>query len=404
MTALQNTELTGRRILLGVTGGVAAYKVAGLARLLVRSGANVRVVMTQSATRFVGTVTFQALTGQTVWTDLWDPRIADNMAHIELTRDRDVMLIAPATANFLAKAATGIADDLLSTLAIARRIPMLVAPAMNVEMWQNPATRRNVSTLRSDGVGVLGPATGEQACGETGMGRMLEPEEIAEEVVAHFQPKVLAGRCVVVTAGPTQERIDPVRVITNSSSGKMGYSIARAAREAGATVTLVSGPVSLDTPVGVARVDVRSADEMLDAVRAAVKACDLFISVAAVSDYRVAEPSAQKIKKEVQGVPKIELLENPDILAEVAGMKDAPLCVGFAAESEQLAKNAASKRERKGIPLLAANLVQDALGSDENAITLFDDEGTHPLGRGSKIEQARKLIAHAAAILDKRKR
>ncbi len=395
--------LQGKRILLGMTGGVAAFKSCELARRLRRARADVRVAMTEAATRFVSPVTMQALTGQAVWTDLWDARVPDNMGHIELTRDRDLIVVAPATADFMAKVAHGLADDLLSNMALARRCPLLLAPAMNVEMWENPATQRNVRTLRGDGVLFAGPVAGDQACGETGLGRMLEAEQIAEEVEAALQPKLLAGKRVLVTAGPTEEPIDPVRVITNSSSGKMGYAIARAAREAGATVTLVSGPTALAAPHGVERVDVRTALEMFDAVKRRAGACDVFVSVAAVADYRVKAPSKQKIKKSA-GPPRIDLAENPDILANVARMPRGPFCVGFAAESEDLEKNAKSKRAKKGIPLLAANLAQKALGADDNAITLYDDRGAHPLGRGPKLEQARKLVAHVAAMLGKRRK
>ena len=393
--------LKGKRILLGLTGGIAAYKAAELARALGRAGCEVRVAMTEAATRFVTPVTMQALTGQTAWTDLWDPRVADNMSHIELSRDRDLILVAPASADFMAKAAQGLADDLLSTLVLARRCPLMLAPAMNVEMWDNPATQRNLRTLRADGVAFAGPAAGDQACGETGMGRMLEPAAIVAEVEALFQPKSLAGKRVLVTAGPTEEAIDPVRVITNTSSGKMGYAVARAAREAGAEVTLVSGPVALETPAGVARVDVRSAQQMLDAVKAAVKGSDIFISVAAVADWKVKNPSRQKLKKAYGRAPALEFEENPDILAWVAARKDAPFCVGFAAESEKLEGQARAKRLKKGVPLIAANLAQSALGAEDNALTLFDAEGRHRLGRGPKLEQARKLVAHMAAMLNK---
>ena len=395
--------LTGKRILLGLTGGIAAYKSAELARRLVKAGADVRVAMTEAATRFITPVTMQALTGQPVWSDLWDARVPDTMGHIELSRDRDLIVVAPASADFLAKLANGLADDLLSTLCVARRCPLLVAPAMNVEMWQNAATQRNVATLREDGVAFAGPAAGDQACGEVGLGRMLEPVDIATEIEALLAPKALAGRRVLVTAGPTEEPIDPVRVITNASSGKMGYAVARAAHEAGADVTLVSGPVSLATPAGVARIDVRTAQQMFDAVKAAAAKSDVFISVAAVADYKVKTPSAAKIKK-ANGKPvTLELEENPDILAYVAGLKDAPFCVGFAAESEDLEKNAMEKRARKKVPLIAANLATQAIGADENAIRLYDARGAHDLGRGPKIELARKLVAYVAGQLPRRK-
>lgn len=395
--------LKGKRILLGLTGGIAAYKAAELARALGRAGCDVRVAMTEAATRFITPVTLQALTGQTAWTDLWDPRVADNMSHIELSRDRDLILVAPASADFIAKAAQGLADDLLSTLVLARRCPLMLAPAMNVEMWDNPATQRNLRTLRADGVAFAGPASGDQACGETGVGRMLEPEAIVAEVEALFQPKSLAGRRVLVTAGPTEENIDPVRVITNTSSGKMGYAVARAAREAGAEVTLVSGPVALETPQGVARVNVRNAQQMFDAVKAAVKGSDIFISVAAVADWKVKNSSRQKIKKANGRPPALQFEENPDILAWVAARKDAPFCVGFAAESEKVEAHARAKRVKKGVPLIAANLAQTAMGADDNALTLYDEHGRHPLGRGPKLEQARKLVAHVAGMLKKKR-
>jgi phosphopantothenoylcysteine decarboxylase/phosphopantothenate--cysteine ligase len=387
--------LTGKKILLGITGGIAAYKAAELTRLLVKNGADVRVAMTEAATRFIGTATMQALSGQPVWTDLWDQRVADGMGHIELSRDRDLILIAPASADFMAKLAHGYADDLLSTLCVARRCPLMVAPAMNVEMWQNAATARNAETLRADGVIVVGPASGGQACGEMGMGRMTEPADILADVQFFFQPKRLEGRRVVVTAGPTEEPVDPVRVLTNSSSGKMGYAVARAAREAGADVTLISGPVSLATPPGVARIDVRTAQEMFEAVKKDAKDADVFIAVAAVADYRVKNPSAQKIKKG-NGAPRLELEENPDILAWVAALPKPPFCVGFAAESENLAENAKAKLAKKKVPLIAANIAQETMGRDENAITLYDAKGEHALGRGAKLDLARRLIEQVA--------
>lgn len=396
--------LKGKKLLLGITGGVAAYRAAQLARLLAKQGADVRVAMTEAATRFVTPVTLQALSGQTVWTDLWDPRVPDNMGHIELSRDRDLIVVAPASADFLGKLAGGRADDLLSALCMARRCPLLVAPAMNVEMWENAAMQRNLHTLRGDGLHFAGPAAGDQACGEVGMGRMLEPEEIAAEIEAFFQPKLLAGRCVLVTAGPTEEHIDPVRVITNSSSGKMGYAVARAAREAGARVTLVSGPTALAVPAGVERVSVRSAEQMFEAVKKTVPGCDVFFAVAAVSDYRVKTRAAHKIKKSAAAHLSLDLAENPDILAWVAGLKDAPFCVGFAAESEKLAENARAKRARKKVPLLAANLAQRAIGTEDNEITLFDERGEHALGRASKLELARRLVAHVAGMLAGEKR
>ena len=395
--------LTGKRILLGITGGIAAYKAAELVRLLVRSGADVRVAMTEAAIRFITPVTLQALSGQNVWTDLWDARVADNMGHIELSRDRELILVAPASADFLAKLAHGLADDLLSTLCLARRCPLMVAPAMNVEMWENVATARNAEALRADGVVISGPASGGQACGEMGMGRMTEPADILADVEFFFQPKRLQGKRVVVTAGPTEEPVDAVRVLTNTSSGKMGYAVARAAQEAGAEVTLISGPVSLPTPAGVARVDVRTAREMFDAVKKDAKSADVFISVAAVADYRVKHPSGQKIKKANGRGLSLELEENPDILAWVAALSKGPFCVGFAAESEKLGEHAKEKRARKNIPLIAANLAHEALGADENSITLYDDRGEHPLGHGPKLQLARKLVEHVAGMLPRKK-
>ena len=395
--------LKGKRILLGITGGIAAYKAAMLARLLVRAGADVRVAMTEAATRFVTPVTFQALSNQPVWSDLWDQRVPDAMGHIELSRDRELIVVAPASADFMAKVAHGLADDLLSTLCVARRCPLMLAPAMNVEMWENAATQRNLGMLRDDGVLIEGPVAGDQACGETGYGRMLEAAQIAAEIEAFFAPKRLAGKRVLVTAGPTEEPIDPVRVLTNASSGRMGYAVARAAQEAGAEVTLVSGPVSLATPAGVARIDVRTAQEMFEAVKKRALSSDVFISVAAVADYKAKTPSTQKIKKANGRAVTLELEENPDILAYVAGMKNGPFCVGFAAESEKLDQHAKEKRATKNLPLLAANLVQDALGADTNSIVLYDDRGEHPLGTGAKLELARKLVEHVAGMLPQKK-
>jgi len=390
--------LTGKRVLLGITGGIAAYKAAELVRSLVRAGADVRVALTEAGARFVTPVTLQALSGQPVWTDLWDARVPDSMGHIELSRDRELIVVAPASADFMAKVAHGLADDLLSTLCLARRCPLLLAPAMNVEMWENAATQGNLQLLQAHGVMLAGPAAGDQACGEVGMGRMLEPAQLLSEIENFFQPKLLAGKRVLVTAGPTEEPIDPVRVLTNTSSGKMGYAIARAAHEAGASVTLVSGPVALATPPGVTRIDVRTAAEMFDAVKRAVESCDVFVSVAAVADYRVKNRAAQKLKKGNGGL-LLELEENPDILAWVAALPKPPFCIGFAAESEKLAQHAREKRTKKNIPLIAANLAQEALGKDENSITLYDDRGEHRLGRGPKLELARKLLEHAAGML-----
>ncbi len=389
--------MINRNILIGVSGGIAAYKAAELVRLLIKAGHEVQVVMTRSATEFVGPVTFQALTGREVFVEMWDKQRGDSMAHISLTRWADLLLVAPVTANFHAKLAGGIADDLLSTLAAARECPLLVAPAMNKQMWANPANLRNVEQLVADGVNILGPAAGVQACGEVGEGRMLEPEEIVQHVEAAFQPKLLVGKKVLITAGPTFERIDAVRGVTNPSSGKMGYAIARAAWEAGAEVVLVSGPVSLAPPPDCRRIDVLSAQEMLSAVNAEVDSADIFISVAAVADYYVLNQSEQKIKKDAH-ILTLELAPNPDILANVTARPNPPFCVGFAAESENLLEYAEAKRRRKQLPLLAANLVQTAIGADDNEITLLDDAGQHRLPRAGKLELARKLVAHAARL------
>ena len=324
------------------------------------------------------------------------------MAHIELSREADIILVAPASADFLAKLAHGLADDLLSTLALARNCPLLVAPAMNLQMWSNPATQRNVATLRADGITLLGPASGEQACGETGQGRMIEPEEIVEDLVAHFQPKRLAGKRVLMTAGPTFEAIDPVRGITNLSSGKMGFALARAARESGAEVTLVCGPVSQTTPRGVTRINVTGALEMHAEVMRRAAGQTVFIGVAAVADYRPANPSVEKIKKDGSAAPQIELVQNPDILAEVAALPEPPFCVGFAAESQNLTAYAQKKRIAKKIPLIVGNLIQDGFGGDDNKLALFDDTGETRLPPATKIELARALIAHIAKLLDER--
>jgi phosphopantothenoylcysteine decarboxylase / phosphopantothenate---cysteine ligase len=389
------------RLLLGVTGGIAAYKTPELVRLLTGAGCTLDVVMTAAAREFVTPVTLQAVSGRPVWHDLWDARVDNNMAHIELSRDKRLILIAPASADFIAKLANGLCDDLLSTIALARECPLAVAPAMNRQMWDHPATQRNVQRLIDDGVEVWGPAAGDQACGEVGMGRMLEPEQLAERVIRAMTPKLLNGLRVLITAGPTFERIDAVRAITNLSSGKMGYSIARAAWEAGAEVTLVSGPTAL-TPPQVARVEhVSSAQQMLAAVNAQVADADIFISVAAVADYHVLNPSEQKIKKDAH-ILTIELAPNPDILASVSSLASPPFCVGFAAESENLDEFAEAKRRKKRLPLLAANFVQTAFGADDNELVLFDDNGRHPLPRASKLEQARMLIAHIASLYQPR--
>jgi len=395
------TDVSGKKILLGITGGIAAYKAAELTRLFVKAGADVRVVMTESACRFITPTTLQGLSGKPVFTDMWDPRVPDSMGHIELSRDRDIIVVAPATTDFLAKVANGFGDDLLSALCLARRSPLMVAPAMNVEMWQNAATQRNVERLRADGVTLLGPTEGDHADREGGMGRMLEPEEIFAAVAAALGPKALAKKKVIVTAGPTYEPIDTVRGITNQSSGKMGYAVAQAAVEAGAEVTLVSGATSLEAPSGVKRVDVITANEMHEAVMARARGADVFIAVAAVADWRPADPKSHKIKRG-NGHLNLDLEPNPDILADVAALPKGPFCVGFAAETEDLLANAQAKRRKKGIPLLAANLAQETFGKDTNALTLFDDSGVHELPRAPKIALARQLVEHIAKMLPRR--
>ncbi|MDQ7989138.1 MAG: bifunctional phosphopantothenoylcysteine decarboxylase/phosphopantothenate--cysteine ligase CoaBC [Candidatus Dactylopiibacterium sp.] len=392
------TELAGKTIVLGVCGGIAAYKAAELTRLFVKAGATVHVVMTQNGARFVTPTTFQALSGHPVWVDAWDDRRANSMSHIDLTRSADALLIAPATANTLAKLAQGLADDLLSTLALARDCPLLVAPAMNRQMWSNAATQRNVAQLRADGVEIIGPDAGEQACGEVGDGRMSEPAAIFEALAAFLQPKPLAGRRVLMTAGPTYEPLDPVRGITNTSSGKMGYALARALARAGAEVALVSGPVALATPLGVARIDVQTAAQMHQAVMQRVGRVDIFIGVAAVADYRPLEVSADKIKKSGEA-PVIRLERNPDILADVASLPAAPFCVGFAAESRDLEHYARGKLESKRLGLVVGNLVQDGMGGDTNQVVLFDAAGAHPLPRADKHAVAAGIVTHLVALL-----
>lgn len=392
---------TLERIILGVTGGVAAYKAAELSRLLVKRGVDVQVVMTAAASHFVGAATFQAITGQPVYADLWDARVDNGMAHIDLSRDADLILIAPASADFLAKLAQGRADDLLSTLCLARDCPLLAAPAMNRQMWDNPATRRNVEQLADDEIGLIGPGFGEQACGETGYGRMLEPEAILDAVEAFFQPKTLRGLDLLITAGPTYEAIDAVRGITNRSSGKMGYAVAKAAIEAGAKVTLISGPTSLPRPDGCERVDVTSAQQMLEAVEARADEADIYISVAAVADYYVLNPSENKIKKDAH-ILTLELAPNPDILANVSSLDKPPFCVGFAAESENLEEYAELKRKRKHLPLIVANDANAAIGSDDAELVLLDDAGRHVLAKADKLTQARRLIAHIAKLYNAR--
>jgi len=393
-----------RNILLGITGGVAAYKAAELVRRLRERGIGVQVAMTEAACGFITPATLQALSGQPVHTSLWDGRIDNGMPHIELSRDKAAIVIAPASADFIAKCVHGLADDLLSTLCLARDCPLLVAPAMNRQMWEHPATQRNVAQLQRDGVTVLGPGSGDQACGETGMGRMLEPEVLAEAIAAVLAPKILRGRRVLMTAGPTFEPIDAVRGITNRSSGKMGYAIARAAIAAGAEVTLVSGPVSLAAPVGAAVVPVQTAAEMFAAVQRQVAGSEIFIAVAAVADYRAAAPRRHKIKKTEEDRLQLELTPNPDILGWVAARPKPPFCVGFAAESRDLDRYADEKRRRKKVQLMIANLAQHAIGADDNEVSLLDDGGIHRLPRAPKDDVAADIVRHIAALYGAPKR
>jgi phosphopantothenoylcysteine decarboxylase / phosphopantothenate---cysteine ligase len=400
-------QLANKTIVLGVTGGVAAFKACELLRELQRNGATVHVVMTEAATHFIGTATFQALSGNPVWTDQWDARMPNNMSHIELTRTADLVFVAPASADFMSKLAHGAADDLLSTLCLARDCPLLVAPAMNKQMWENPATQRNMRTLQSDAITILGPTSGDQACGETGQGRMLEASELTDAVIAFVQPKLLQGKRVLITAGPTFEAIDPVRGITNHSSGKMGYAIARACSDAGAVVKLISGPTALATPYGVQRTNVTSAVQMHEAVMALTSESDIFIAVAAVADWRPKNSADNKIKKSentTRTVPSFDLVENPDILADVAKLKNGPWCVGFAAETEDLERNAQAKRIRKGIPLLVANLGQETFGRDDNRLMLIDDQGSEIYERADKLSLARRLVDGIFTRMEKNKK
>ena len=391
--------MQGKHILLGVTGGIAAYKSPDLVRRLRERGAEVQVVMTHGAGRFVTATTFQAVSGRSVRSELWDAAAEAAMGHIELARWADAVLVAPATADFLARLAAGIADDLLTTLCLATEAPIAVAPAMNHLMWANAATRANVTTLSGRGVQIFGPAAGDQACGEVGEGRMLEPLELAERVGGLLAGSgVLAGRRVLLTAGPTRERIDPVRFISNRSSGKMGFAVAQAAREAGATVVLVSGPVSLPTPAGVRRIDVESAEDMLAAVLKELPGTDVFISTAAVADYRPARAAAQKIKKTSDSL-ELEMQRTTDVLATVAARADRPFVVGFAAETEAVEQNARAKLMKKNLDLIAANEVghDKAFDSDDNQLVVLTRNGRHELARAGKLTLARELIALIAA-------
>ena len=398
-------SLANKKIVLGISGGIAAYKSAELVRALVQEGAHVQVVMTDAAQQFITPVTMQALSGNPVFTNQWDQRIANNMAHIELSRAADAILIAPASADLMAKLSLGLADDLLSTLCLARDCPLLIAPAMNLQMWSHAATQRSLKRLQSDGVAVLGPASGDQACGEVGMGRMLEPEEICEQLIAFFQPQVLRNKRVLITAGPTFEAIDPVRGITNLSSGKMGFALAKAALEAGAYVHLIAGPCNLPTPLlstgRITRTNVTSGAEMHRATLASAN-CDVFFAVAAVADWTIANRAKQKIKRQEKTGLDLEFRSNPDILldmAKLAKRKSKPYCVGFAAETDRLGKHAKEKRIKKGIPMIVGNIGPATFGLDTNEIIVVDEKGIKNLGQGNKLELARKLIAQVAARL-----
>jgi phosphopantothenoylcysteine decarboxylase/phosphopantothenate--cysteine ligase len=387
-----------QRVVLGVTGGIAAYKAAELTRLLVKEGIAVDVVMTAAATKFIAPMTMQALSGNPVLTDLWESGSANAMGHIDLSRHADAIVVAPASADFIAKLAHGLADDLLSALCLARDCPLLIAPAMNVQMWGNAATQRNVAQLCADAIEILGPGSGDQACGEFGDGRMLEPEEILAALLASAQPKLLAGKRVLLTAGPTFEAIDPVRGITNSSSGKMGFALAQACAESGAEVTLIAGPSAVATPRNVSRVNVTSAADMAFEVDSRVASCDIFIAVAAVADYAPVEARSVKLKKGEQPLT-LKLEPTVDILATVAARAKPPFCVGFAAETNDVNKNGEAKRRRKKLPLLIANRAQDTLGQDHSEVTLLDDNGAHPLPRMDKLALARRLVAEIAERL-----
>ena len=401
------TDLSKKHIVLGLSGGIACYKAAELCRALVKQGAKVQVVMTEAAAQFITPVTMQALSNRPVYVSQWDGREPNNMAHINLSREADAILVAPASADFMAKLLHGRADDLLSLMCLARpldKVPLLLAPAMNREMWAHPATQRNMAQLQADGAQVLGVGQGEQACGETGDGRMLEPAELLQELVAMFQPKLLKGKQILISAGPTYEALDPVRGITNLSSGKMGFALATAAHEAGAQVTLVAGPVALATPHGVRRIDVRSALDMHAAVMAQAAQADVFIATAAVADWRPAQVAVEKIKKDGNGnMPAIQWQENPDILAELAAspraQSGALFCVGFAAESHDLQAHAQAKRLRKGVPLMVGNIGPATFGADDNALLLMDAQGSTEWPRATKLALARQLVAEVARRL-----
>jgi len=399
------TSLANKKIVLGISGGIAAYKSAELVRALIQEGAEVQVVMSESAMQFITPVTMQALSGKPVYSSQWDARITNNMAHIELSRGADAILIAPASADLMAKLSLGLADDLLTTMCLARDCPLLIAPAMNLQMWGHPATQRSLKRLEDDGVIVLGPGSGDQACGEVGMGRMLEPSELCEQLVAFFQPQVLSGKRVLITAGPTFEAIDPVRGITNLSSGKMGFAIAQAAVEAGAEVHLIAGPCDLPTPLQstgrIKRTNVITGEEMHCATLASAN-CDVFFAVAAVADWTIANRASQKIKRQEQSGLHLEFRSNPDILldmAKLAKRTSRPYCVGFAAETDRLGKHSKEKRIRKGIPMIVGNIGPATFGLDTNEILVVDEKGNQNLGRASKLELARKLIAIVSSRL-----
>ncbi len=391
-------SIENKKLVLGITGGIAAYKAAELVRLLVKANIDVQVVMTEAACHFITPVTMQALSGKPVFIGMWDSSISNGMPHIELSREADAILVAPASAEFIAKLVHGRADDLLSTLCLARDCPLLVAPAMNKQMWESAATQRNITQLKKDGVSILGPDSGDQACGEVGLGRMLEAEDLLAAVQAHFTPKLLAGKRVLITAGATLEMIDPVRAITNLSSGKMGYAIAQAASDMGAEVTLISGSTALKAPNNVKNISATSSDAMYQAVMSNMNEQEIFISVAAVADYSPAKKNNQKIKKS-ESLLTLELSKNKDILAEVASLPNAPFCVGFAAESENLLAYAEAKRKAKKLPLIVANLVGESMGRDEANITLIDDEGIYPLPKASKELLAVAILTHIKQLL-----
>jgi phosphopantothenoylcysteine decarboxylase / phosphopantothenate---cysteine ligase len=398
MTTQINKRIVSTKLVLGITGGIAAYKAAELVRRLVKANYDVQVVMTAAACQFITPVTMQALSGKPVFIDMWDNSISNGMPHIELSREADAILVAPASADFLAKLVQGRADDLLSTLCLARDCPLLVAPAMNKQMWENPATQRNINQLTVDGISIFGPDSGEQACGEVGLGRMLEAEALLALVNAHFTPKLLVGKRVLITAGATLEMIDPVRGITNLSSGKMGYAIAQAAADMGAEVTLVSGITTLNAIKNATNIKAESAQAMYEAVMSNIINQDIFIAVAAVADYRPVIQHNEKIKKSASSLT-LELAPNKDILADVASLPNAPFCVGFAAETENLLEYAETKRKAKKLPLIVANLAKEAMRSEENSVTLLDRNGAHPIQRAPKPEVARLLLQHIAKML-----